>query len=250
MTADRFDAGVSFAWDDNVRRRVERRADEIRQRRRTLGTIVCGVVIAAGVGLAAMSVAGPSNERVAATAPDATARLAEQLPAPSSVARVLPALHVKTAAGGRDHGVLTPAQLVGAQAAEAGVVRQWVDDTGSVELRPGQAFPDEVASVTGTVVRFHSPGDAEAWTSQLAARGGTPLAPDAGTPRSDVTMLRRPGELTGEVVYLAVFTDGDTAFSLGMVAGGSGGHDGEFVRLVDDWTGQWARPPTSSTAPR
>ena len=152
--------------------------------------------------------------------------------APSSVVRVLPGLHVKTAAGGRDYGVLTPAELIGVPGAPLGVVRQWVDEAGSVALRPGQALPDRVLTVTGTVVTFDTPAGAKAWTSQSVARGGTPLEAKAGTPPSEARMLRRPGELTGEIDYLAVFTDGDTAFSLTMVAGGAGGHDGEFVRLV------------------
>lgn len=54
---------------------------------------------------------------------------------------------------------------------------------------------------------------------------------EAGRTPDNLAVLREPGELPGEAQYLAVFTDGDTAFSLAMVAGGPG-HDSEFVTLV------------------
>lgn len=56
---------------------------------------------------------------------------------------------------------------------------------------------------------------------------------EAGPVTDNLAVLREPGELPGEAQYLAVFSDGETAFSLAMVAGGSG-HDSEFVTLVQE----------------
>lgn len=242
MTLDWADPSPSFTWDDSARRRVTRRAQEIRRKRRTLATVLAGVILAVAVGTAILSVSASSNVRVATTAPDPTVELATLLPTPRSVEALLQGLHVKLVTGGRDFGVLTPAELVGAQRATFGVERQWVNGTGSVQLQPGQPFPDEVVSVVSAVIRFQAPADAEAWFRQAVARPGSALLQvvvppnpngEPGPVHDNLAVLREPGELPGQAQYLAVFTIGDTASSLAMVAGGSG-HDGEFVTLVQE----------------
>ncbi len=159
---------------------------------------------------------------------------------------VLPQLRLKPLAGERTYGVVTPAELVGSPRAELGVTRQWISGTGSVVLEPGQRFPDEVVTVISTILRFDNAVDAQAWTRQSVARALMPVhLPVDGPIPSDLVVVRTPGDL-GELQYLAFFTNGHTAFALQMVAGGPGGHDKEFVRLVQDWTRQTAVPPTSA----
>ncbi len=159
----------------------------------------------------------------------------------------LPQLHLKEASGGRGYGLVTPTELVGVEGAKLGVTRQWISETGSVQLRPGQPFPDEVTTVISSIVTFDTAVEAEAWITQAVARASMPVAlPVDGATPGDLVVLRAPGVSLGELQYLAFFSHGDTAFSLLMVAGGSGGHDGEFVRLVQDWIRQTAVPATPS----
>jgi hypothetical protein len=248
VTTDRHDQGVDFAWSDAVRIRVERRARELRRGRRNVLGLVGGLVaLVVAVIAVTLPRSGSSGERVATTAPDPTAALAQLLPPPSSVVGVLPQLRLKEVSGGGAYGVVTPAELIGFQGAQLGVTRQWVSGTGSVQLQPGQRFPDEVTTVISTIVRFDNAADARAWTRQAVARAVLPIfLPVDGTTSSDVVVLRAPGEL-GELQYLAFFTNGDLAFGLQMIAGGSDGRDGEFLRLVQDWTRQTAVPATAST---
>ncbi|MDQ6949178.1 MAG: hypothetical protein M3256_23695 [Actinomycetota bacterium] len=246
MTTDRSDQSVNFQWDDHVRARVVRRAQEIRRTRRNAFGMTGGLLALVAVAVLAASLArgGPSSERVATTAPDPNAALGQLLPTPSSVTAVLPQLHVEAVSGGRAYAVVTPAEKVGAQGAELGVTRQWVTGTGSVQLQPGQPFPDEVTTVVSTILRFDTAVDAQGWTRQSTARAVSPayLRVDGPLP-GDLTVLRG-SEALGGLQYLAFFTDGSTAFSLLMVAGGEGDHDGEFVHLVQDWTRQVAAAST------
>jgi hypothetical protein len=251
MTIDQSDGEAAFVWDEDVRSRVERRAQEIRRRRRSVTAVFVSVVVLVCVVTvaAALSASGWSRVRVATTGPDATGELARLLPAPSSVTEIVPQLHLSALRSGRPFGITTPAELAGAQGATSGVSRQWVSDAPNVVLRPGEQYPDEIDTVLANVVRFDSPDDARAWTRQGIARVATPVELTVPGPApSDLVMVRGPAPLSGALDYRAVFTEGDTAFTLQMVAGGSGDHDEQFARLVQDWTAVVASspgPPTS-----
>jgi hypothetical protein len=254
MTTPRSDPSSDFAWDEQIRTRVEQRAREIRGRRTSrnlLGIVVA--VVSVGVFLTTVAHSGSSGVQVVATAPDQAAELAPLLPPPASLTAIVPELHIKALAGNRDYGVLGPTELVGAHGATTGVTRQWVGAAGSVTLRPGQQYPDAVSTVISSVVMFDTPEDARAWTGQTAASTVSPVAlPAASTTPDGLVVLRGAGYLAaGDVQYLAVFTDGRTAFALTMVAGASGSHDGDFVRLVEAWTKQPnlpQHPVTTQTA--
>jgi hypothetical protein len=251
MTIDQSGGDAAFAWDEDVRSRVERRAQEIRRRRRSLTAVFAGAIVLVCVGIVAVAFAGSgrSRVRVATTGPDATADLARLLPAPSSVPDVVPQLHVKPLSSGRAYGVTTPAELAGAQGARFGVSRQWVSDPPNVVLQPGEQYPEKIQTVIANVVQFATAADARAWTSAGIARVANPVDVPIGAPSpSDLAVVRAPGRLPGVLDYVAVFTDGDTAFTLQMEAGGSGDHDEQFVRLVQDWiavTASSPGPPTS-----
>lgn len=250
MTSDRSDHPV-FVWND-LRARVERRAAEIRRCRRNQVGVIPGLLALLIAGVFAATIrSGPSNQRVATTAPDPPTALAQRLPPPSLVTDVLPQLSLKTVSGGRAFGVVTPADLVGFDGADFGVTRQWINGTGSVQLGPSQRYPDDITTVISTIVRFDTATSAQSWTRQAAARLITPVhiqmvLPAGSNMPVDLEVVRAPGSL-GELQYLAFFTDGNTAFGLQMVAGGTGGHDGEFVRLVQDWIAELARDPSPST---
>jgi hypothetical protein len=170
------------------------------------------------------------------------------LPAPSSVTDVVPQVHLKPLSSGRDYGITTPAELAGARGATSGVSRQWVSDAPNLVLRPGEQYPDEIETVVANVVRFDSPDAARAWTRQGITRVVTPVKLTiTGPAPSDLVVVRGLGPLAGELDYLAVFTEGDTAFTLQMVAGGSGDHDEQFARLVKDWTVLVASSPGPPT---
>lgn len=253
MSDDQPDAGVTFAWDERLRIRVETRARQIQRRRRTvfrvLGTVV--VLLGATMLVAIRTLTGPSGVRVATTAPDPTAALARLLPSPASVIAVIPQLSLKPAGSGDQYGVMSAAELASAHGAQLGVARQWDNGTGNVELQPGQQFPDEVQTVISTIITFDTSDDALAWTRQSAALVHTPVdLRGAGSTPGDLVVIRGAGFLDGEIQYLAAFTDGATAFGLQMVAGGSGAHDHEFVQLVQDWTAQvLAGGPPTTAAP-
>lgn len=251
MTSNRSDHGL-FLWNDDLRARVERRAEEIRRRRRNVVGVMGAVLALVAVAVFGITVRSrPSNQRVATTAPDPATALAQLLPPPSLVTAVLPELRQKAVSGGGAFGVVTPAELGGFEGAELGVTRQWVNGAGSVQLQPGQRYPDQVTTVVSTIVRFDTADAAQRWTTQAATRLVTPvniqvvLPVNNNEPR-DVEALRAPGDL-GELQYLAFFTDGNTAFGLQMVAGGTGSHDGEFGRLVHDWIAEVERRPTTFT---
>lgn len=55
MTVDRADPSMNFTWDDKVRTRVIGRAQEIRRKRRTVSTVLAGVILVVGVGTASLS---------------------------------------------------------------------------------------------------------------------------------------------------------------------------------------------------
>lgn len=254
MTSDRSDNGVTFVWNDDLRARVERRAGEIRRGRRNVVGLISGLLALVTVGVFAATMrSGPSNQRVATAAPSPASALAQLLPPPSLVTDVLPQLSLKAVSGGLSFGMVTPAELSGVVGGELGVTRQWVSETGSVRLQPGQQYPDEVTTVISAVVQFDSVAAAQGWTRQALARSVMPVhlqvvLPVGNNLPLDVEVLRAQGDL-GELKYLAFFTDGNTAFSLQMVAGGTGAHDGEFVRLVHDWVAEVARRPPSTTQP-
>ena len=249
MTTPRSDPGVNFAWSEEVRTRIQRRALEIRRRRRTVFGSLGGGLALVGVVLLASTLtrSEQDSERVATTGADSTSELAQSLPTPSSVAGVFPQLQVREVNGGRDYGVTTPAELLGANGANLGVNRQWVSEPSSLQLQPGQQFPGAVFSVISAVTRFDTAEDAQAWTRQSVARVATPVhLTGAGTTPSDLVMVRGPGDLPGQLQFLAVFTHGDTAFSMAMITG-SGGDDSQFVRVVQYWTRQTVVSPTAST---
>lgn len=210
-------------------------AQVTRTARTVLGVLgVLGGALAV-VGVVVLFASGPDPE------PHPRSALALLLPTPSSMTDVFPHLHVRAVKSGRAYGVTTPKELLGAHGANLGVNREWVSEPASLRLEPGQQFPDGVFSVSSAVTRFDNAEAAQAWTRQSVARVATPVhLPGAGTIAGDLVMLREPGGVPRELRYVAVFTHGDTAFSLMMIAGGSGGGDNQFVRLVQDWTRQTA----------
>jgi hypothetical protein len=240
MTAHRSDSGANFSWSEEVLTRIEGRAHEIRRRRRSVFSSVSGVLAVVGVIALGTTLArsGPPDQQVGTTGADPTSELAQLLPTPSSIVEVFPQLQVRAVPGGRGYGVTTPAELGGIQGANLGVNRQWVSDPASLQLQPGEQFPDKVVSVVSAVTRFDGVKGAQAWTRQSIARVPTAvhLSPASTTP-GDVVMVRGPGDLPGQLQYLAVFTDENTAFSLMMITGSSG-DDAQFVRLVQDWVRQ------------
>lgn len=208
-------------------------------RRQWFVGVVGAVVALACVGIAAMVLAGrgQSHSPSPPGAPETADELARFLPEPASVPGVVPGLHVAPVRSGRAYGIVTPAELAIARGARFGVSRQWVGDTQSVVLRPGEQFPDEVFTVIATVVRFDTPDDAAAWTGQVMALVPSPVAiPITGPVPSNLAVARGSPEASGELSYLAVFTAGDVAFTLQMTAGGTTDRDDQFVRLVQGWT--------------
>lgn len=220
------------------------------RRRQWLVGVIVGVAAVACVGMAAAVLAGSGrgHSRSRASAPETADELARFLPGPASVPGVVPGLHVAQVRSGRAYGIVTPAELATARGARFGVSRQWVGDTPSVVLRPGEQFPDEVFTVIATVVSFGTADEAAAWTRQMMALVPSPVAiPITGPLPPNLAAARASPEVSGEFSYLAVVTAGDIAFTLQMTAGGTTNRDDQFVRLIQGWTAIAGSSPTPPT---
>lgn len=221
-------------------------------RRQWLVGVMGGAVALACVAVATVVLTGSghSHSPSRARAPETADELARFLPGPASVPGVVPGLHVAPVRSGRAYGIVTPAELATARGARFGVSRQWVGDTQSVVLRPGEQFPDEVFTVIATVVSFDTADEATAWTRQVMALVPSPVAiPITGPLPPNLAVARASPEVSGEFSYLAVFTAGDIAFTLQMTAGGTTNRDDQFVRLIQGWTaiaGPSTLTPTTS----